>query len=60
MVCCNGNIDLFHPVESIELLLQIIVEESGSAFTPGLEEDTTAWVSDYVHTHTHTLTEKHK
>nr|XP_046227253.1 mucin-5AC [Scatophagus argus] len=35
-------------VESIELLLQIIVEETRSAFTPGLEEDTTAWVEPYL------------
>lgn len=41
-------------MESIELLLQIIVEESRSAFTSGLEEDTAAWVRDYAHTHTNT------
>ncbi|XP_076583614.1 uncharacterized protein LOC143318952 [Chaetodon auriga] len=35
-------------VESIQLLLQIIVEESRSALTPGLEEDTTAWVEPYL------------
>ncbi|KAM9363741.1 uncharacterized protein ABDE67_019436 [Symphorus nematophorus] len=35
-------------VESVQLLLQIIVEESRSAFTPGLEEDTTAWVEPYL------------
>ncbi|KAG7485210.1 flocculation FLO11-like [Solea senegalensis] len=35
-------------VESIELLLQIIVEESRSAFTSGLEEDTIAWVEPYL------------
>lgn len=35
-------------VESIELLLQIIVEESRSAFTAGLEEDTAAWVKPYL------------
>lgn len=35
-------------VESIELLLQIIVEESRSAFTSGLEEDTAAWVEPYI------------
>ncbi|XP_059189844.1 uncharacterized protein si:ch211-14k19.8 isoform X2 [Centropristis striata] len=36
-------------VESIELLLQILVEESKSALTSGLEEDTTAWVEPYLH-----------
>ncbi|XP_056229032.1 mucin-2 isoform X2 [Seriola aureovittata] len=35
-------------VESVELLLQIIVEESKSAFTSGLEEDTAAWVEPYL------------
>ncbi|CAK6980007.1 uncharacterized threonine-rich GPI-anchored glycoprotein PJ4664.02 isoform X1 [Scomber scombrus] len=35
-------------VESIELLLQIIVEESRSALTAGLEEDTAAWVEPYL------------
>ncbi|XP_042340512.1 mucin-5AC isoform X1 [Plectropomus leopardus] len=35
-------------VESIELLLQIVVEESRSAFTSGLEEDTVAWVEPYL------------
>ncbi|XP_029920665.1 mucin-5AC isoform X2 [Myripristis murdjan] len=35
-------------VESIELLLQIIVEESNSAVTAGLEEDTTAWLEPYL------------
>ncbi|XP_069385544.1 serine-rich adhesin for platelets [Paralichthys olivaceus] len=35
-------------VESIELLLQMIVEESRSAFTAGLEEDTTAWMEPYL------------
>ncbi|XP_071379495.1 mucin-12 isoform X2 [Centroberyx affinis] len=35
-------------VESIELLLQIIVEESSSASTAGLEEDTAAWVEPYL------------
>ncbi|XP_054459568.1 mucin-2 [Anoplopoma fimbria] len=35
-------------VESIELLLQIVVEESRSAFTSGLEEDTAAWVEPYL------------
>ncbi len=47
---------LLFPVESIELLLQIIVEESRSAFSSGLEEDTAAWVRDYLHTHMHTCT----
>lgn len=46
--CCNGMICLFCPVESIELLLQIIVEESRSALTAGLEQDMAAWVR---HTH---------
>ncbi|XP_040891094.1 flocculation protein FLO11 [Toxotes jaculatrix] len=35
-------------VESIELLLQIIVEESRSAFSSGLEEDTAAWIEPYL------------
>lgn len=35
-------------VETIELLLQIIVEESRSAFDHRLEEDTTAWVEPYL------------
>ncbi|XP_068444891.1 mucin-5AC isoform X2 [Clinocottus analis] len=35
-------------VESIELLLQIVVEESRSAFTSGLEEETAAWVEPYL------------
>ncbi|XP_031719032.1 mucin-5AC isoform X1 [Anarrhichthys ocellatus] len=35
-------------VESIELLLQIVVEESRSAFSSGLEEDTAAWVEPYL------------
>ncbi|XP_044047690.1 flocculation protein FLO11 [Siniperca chuatsi] len=35
-------------VKSIELLLQIIVEESRSAFTSRLEEDTAAWVEPYL------------
>ncbi|XP_040000947.1 mucin-5AC isoform X2 [Xiphias gladius] len=35
-------------VELIELLLQIIVEESRSAFTAGLEEDTAAWMEPYL------------
>ncbi|XP_034087287.1 uncharacterized protein si:ch211-14k19.8 [Gymnodraco acuticeps] len=35
-------------VESIELLLQILVEDSRSAFTSGLEEDTAAWVDPYL------------
>lgn len=33
---------LLSPVESIELLLQIVVDESGSA--SGLEDDAAAWV----------------
>lgn len=36
-------------VESIELLLQIIVEESRSTLNPGLEDDTTAWMEPYLH-----------
>lgn len=43
---------LFCTVESIELLLQIIVEESRSALTAGLEEDTAAWVRGYIDKHT--------
>lgn len=39
---------LFCPVESIQLLLQIILEDSASA--AGLKEDTAAWVRDYIHT----------
>ncbi|KAM9857024.1 uncharacterized protein ACBR49_000698 [Aulostomus maculatus] len=35
-------------VKSIELLLQIIVEETRSASPSGLEEDTTAWVEPYL------------
>ncbi|TDH15734.1 hypothetical protein EPR50_G00012980 [Perca flavescens] len=35
-------------VESIELLLQIIVGESRSSLTSGLEKDTTAWVEPYL------------
>uniref|UniRef100_A0AAQ5Y0Z9 EGF-like domain-containing protein n=2 Tax=Amphiprion ocellaris TaxID=80972 RepID=A0AAQ5Y0Z9_AMPOC len=35
-------------VESIELLLQIVVEESRSAFTAGLDEDTAVWVVPYL------------
>ncbi|KAF7663423.1 hypothetical protein LDENG_00209790 [Lucifuga dentata] len=35
-------------VELIELLLQIIVEESSSAVIVGLEEYTTAWVEPYL------------
>lgn len=38
------------PEERVELLLQIIVEESRSASSSGLEEDTAAWVRDYAHT----------
>ncbi|XP_053274595.1 mucin-5AC isoform X2 [Pleuronectes platessa] len=34
--------------ESIELLLQMIVEESRSAAPAGLEEDTTAWMEPYL------------
>lgn len=36
------------PVQSIELLLQVIVEESRSAFDSGLEEDAAAWVRDHL------------
>ncbi|XP_041640004.1 interphotoreceptor matrix proteoglycan 2 [Cheilinus undulatus] len=36
-------------VEYIELLLQIIVEESRSTLNPGLEDDTTAWMEPYLH-----------
>ncbi|XP_056136982.1 mucin-2 [Lampris incognitus] len=35
-------------VESFELLLQIVVEESSSTFTDSLVEDTTAWVEPYL------------
>lgn len=40
---------LLCPEESIQLLLQIILEHSTSA--SGLKEDTAAWVRNYVHTH---------
>ncbi|XP_034543370.1 mucin-5AC [Notolabrus celidotus] len=36
-------------VESIELLLQIIVEESRSDFKSSLEEDAAAWMEPYLH-----------
>ncbi|KAM4583918.1 uncharacterized protein PAE49_003705 [Odontesthes bonariensis] len=35
-------------VEFVELLLQIVVEESRSALTAGLEEETAAWVVPYL------------
>ncbi|XP_017280942.1 uncharacterized protein si:ch211-14k19.8 [Kryptolebias marmoratus] len=35
-------------VGSVELLLQIVVEDSRSASAPGLEEDTAAWVQPYL------------
>ncbi|KAK6301327.1 hypothetical protein J4Q44_G00294250 [Coregonus suidteri] len=35
-------------VESIELLLQVILEESSSDLTTSIEEDTTAWVATYL------------
>ncbi|XP_063739919.1 uncharacterized protein si:ch211-14k19.8 [Eleginops maclovinus] len=35
-------------VKSIELLLQILVEDSRSDFTSGLEEDTAAWLDLYL------------
>ncbi|XP_054635239.1 interphotoreceptor matrix proteoglycan 2 isoform X2 [Dunckerocampus dactyliophorus] len=35
-------------VESIQLLLQIILEEAASASGPDLEEDTRAWVEPYL------------
>ncbi|XP_037329106.2 mucin-1 [Pungitius pungitius] len=35
-------------VESVELLLQIVVEDSRSAFASGLEEDAAAWVELYL------------
>lgn len=38
-LCCGSS-----PVESIELLLQIVVDDSGSTSGPDLEEDTGAWV----------------
>uniref|UniRef100_A0A672IFF8 Serine-rich adhesin for platelets-like n=2 Tax=Salarias fasciatus TaxID=181472 RepID=A0A672IFF8_SALFA len=34
--------------EYIELLLQIVVEDSKSSFTAGLEEETAAWVEPYL------------
>lgn len=43
---------MFCPVESIELLLQIIVEEYRASSPAGLEEETAAWVRECVHTHT--------
>lgn len=48
---------LFCSEESIQLLLQIILEDSASA--AGLEEDTAAWVRDYVHTQWHAHTQQH-
>lgn len=51
-------IGLFCPVKSIELLLQIIVKESRSALTSGLEEETAAWVRNNVYTHRDT--ERHE
>ncbi|XP_028317251.1 uncharacterized protein LOC114472247 isoform X2 [Gouania willdenowi] len=35
-------------VDSFELLMQIVVEESRAAVAPGLEEDTAAWVEPYL------------
>lgn len=35
-------------VQSIELLLQIVVEESRAAFNAGVEVDTAAWVEPYL------------
>uniref|UniRef100_A0A1A8J4I7 EGF-like domain-containing protein n=4 Tax=Nothobranchius kuhntae TaxID=321403 RepID=A0A1A8J4I7_NOTKU len=35
-------------VETVELLLQVVVEESRSASGPGLDEDTTTWVQPYL------------
>ncbi|XP_040041995.2 uncharacterized protein vap [Gasterosteus aculeatus] len=35
-------------VESVELLVQIVVEDSGSAFASGLEKDAAAWVEQYL------------
>ncbi|XP_072240843.1 uncharacterized protein [Leuresthes tenuis] len=35
-------------VESVELLLQLVVEESRSALIAGLEEETAAWVVPYL------------
>lgn len=43
-------------MESIELLLQIVVEESSSA--SGLEKDAAAWVREVTHRKTPTDTEK--
>ncbi|RVE75972.1 hypothetical protein OJAV_G00004140 [Oryzias javanicus] len=34
--------------DSVELLLQIIVEDAKSAFAAGLEEDTAAWMEPYL------------
>ena len=39
------------PVQSIELLLQVIVEGSRSGFHSGLEEDAAAWVRDHLYHH---------
>lgn len=48
---CHGDVWLLSPVESIELLLQIIVDESSSV--SGLENDAAAWVRDVQHRTTH-------
>lgn len=45
-------------MESVELLLQIVVEEPMLASNVNLENDTTAWVRDCTTTHTHTLAQK--
>lgn len=49
MACSNGVVCMLCLVELVELLLQIIVEESSS--TSGLEEDTATWVRTCTHTH---------
>lgn len=46
-------------MESVELLVQIVVEDSGSAFASGLEKDAAAWVRDRVQTDTHKHTHTH-
>lgn len=47
-------------MESVELLLQIVVEEPMLASNVNLENDTTTWVRDCTITHTHTGTKKQK
>lgn len=45
-------------MESVELLLQIVVEEPMLASNVNLENDTTTWVRDCTVTHTGTKKQK--